>query len=297
MHLRELALLDCANNSKFVKVLSKRPTTIFSTKHSVAFWRGFSIKDAKYFNISDTTVKRLNNVPVEGMSGGKLVDLKEKLSCGVVFFNDGLHFLYLIKPNGVYIITSKLRTKHKVDNSVYIGNIMSGFLYYDFYSDTEHCYINNYIDCLINDDNLKIKDSTAKPIIKALANEKRAGSNDLFKLHLEDYNKKFNDTKLCLQAFIFIHFAKIIDTTRISTEHDARSFTDRIKNKANSTVNIIRVDTLYDENLKVINPFSVSGHYRNQPYGNGRSETRLIYIDSFMKSGYTRAATKETVGV
>lgn len=36
--------------------------------------------------------------------------------------------------------------------------------------------------------------------------------------------------------------------------------------------------------------FAVSGHFRLQPYGPGMSKRKLIYIDDFLKTGYTRKA-------
>ena len=34
------------------------------------------------------------------------------------------------------------------------------------------------------------------------------------------------------------------------------------------------------------------GHFRRQPCGKDRAQRRTIYIDSFMKTGYERKATK-----
>jgi len=42
-------------------------------------------------------------------------------------------------------------------------------------------------------------------------------------------------------------------------------------------------------------PFGVSGHFRNQPFGPGRSQSKLIYIEPFVKHGYTRKAGKKRI--
>jgi hypothetical protein len=296
MKLKELSLLDMVKNTKFLKMFSKKPTTIFATKHSCIFLTSFiNHSDMKYFHITDTTRKRLTNVPTEEISGGKLIDLKTKLSSGLVFFNDGLHFLYLIRNNGVYIMSSRQKVKRFVDDpSFHTGETMSGFLYFDFFSDSSDCYINNLLDATIKEDHLLNKEKELLPILKRLYKELSEGKKDLYDKYNEDLLLKWNDTRLCLQAFMFIHFAKVIHTTRVSEEYDTRSFSEKFKSKKEaSTINVIQVDTFYDETMKVINPFSVTGHYRNQPIGKGRSETKLIYIDNFMKSGYTRIATKE----
>jgi len=296
MKLKELSLLNIAKNTKFLKAFSKKPSTAFATKHACTFFASFiNNSDMKYFHITDTTKKRLANVPTEEITGGKLIDLKSKTSSGLVFFNDGLHFLYLIRNNGVYIMSSRQKSKRIVeDPTFYAGETMSGFLYYDFFSDSSACYINNILHALQNEDHLLRKERTLLPIMKRLGQEASEGKRELYNNYNEDFLQKWNDTRLCLQAFMFIHFAKVINTTRVSEEYDTRSFSEKLKNKeADSTVSVIQVDTLYDETMKVINPFSVTGHYRNQPIGKGRSETKLIYIDNFMKSGYTRIATKE----
>jgi hypothetical protein len=192
-------------------------------------------------------------------------------------------------------MSSRQKVKRFVDDpSFHAGETMSGFLYFDFFSDSSDCYINNLLDAATKEDHLLNKEKELLPILKRLYKELSEGKKDLYDKYNEDLLLKWNDTRLCLQAFMFIHFAKVINTTRVSEEYDTRSFSEKFKSKKEaSTINVIQVDTFYDETMKVINPFSVTGHYRNQPIGKGRSETKLIYIDNFMKSGYTRIATKE----
>lgn len=43
--------------------------------------------------------------------------------------------------------------------------------------------------------------------------------------------------------------------------------------------------------------FSVSGHFRLQPYGPGRTMNKLIFIEPFEKSGYKRVAGKSNASV
>ena len=300
MKLKELSLFtNIARNNKSLKRFSDKPCTVFSTKHSCVFFKSL-LNDSgmKYFHITDTTKQRLSNVPTEEISGAKLIDLKSKPQSGLVFFNDGLHFIYLIRGNGVYIMTSRQKSKKFVDDhSFYTSGIMSGFLYYDFFSDGKCCYINNILDTFNNSDHLLHKESSMLPLLKKMKKECEIGKLDLFNKYKEDFAQRNKDTKLCLQAFMFIHFAKVFNTSRISEECDTIKFSEKLTNKEIKMVDIIQVDTLYDETMTVINPFSVTGHYRNQPIGLGRSETKLIYIDGFMKSGYTRIATKDKCNI
>ena len=292
MNINDTMLFDVINNKKLIKEASTKGLTVFCTKHSKIFMSSFNNNnDIKYFHITNSTKKRIKNVPTEKITGSKLIELKQDK--GLVYFDCGLHFLYLIKKNGVYIMTSNLKSKKKVNDPLfYTGQIMDGFLYYDFFSDTSSCYINNPLDILQNKDNLLKHEIYALNIMQKIYKEQESAITETYDKYKEDYTVKWNNTKLCLQAFMFIFFAKIINTTKISQEGEKLSFSDKIKKKKQSLINIIEVDTFYDETMKVINPFSVTGHFRNQPCGKDRLERKTIYIDGFMKSGYERKATK-----
>lgn len=292
MKINDTILFDVINNQKLIKQLSERYYTGFCTKHSKILMSHFLNKnDMKYFHITDSTQKRIKNVPCENITGSKLSGLTHDK--GLVYFNNGLHFLYLIRKNGVYILTSKLKYKNKVnDKSFYVSQMMDGFLYFDFLSDSFSCFINNPLDILQNKSNELIKEKSSLDIIKKITKELEFGNSTTKLKYEQDYQVKWENTKLCLQAFLFIKFAKVINTTKISQENTKLSFSDRLKKKEQSFIDVIEVDTFYDESMKVINPFSVTGHFRNQPHGKDRSEIKTIYIDSFMKTGYERIATK-----
>lgn len=299
MELKDLMLMHVIHDKRHTKLFSEKSFTGFGTSHSILLFKSFhNLTDIKYFHITDTTKKRLDNVPVEEINGSKLINLKSNLSAGLVFFNDGLHFIYLIRNNGVYIMSSRCKYRKKYDDPLFaIGQIMSGFLYYDFYSDLKCCYLNNILDVINNPDHLIAKDFPSLQRLRKIRKLAEKGNYDLYNLEKPDLEQKYADTKLCLQAFMFIHFAKVINTTRVSKDYDTRSLIEKINHKEIPTYNVIEVDTFYDETMRVINPFSVKGHFRNQPFGVGLKETKLIYIDSFMKTGYTRTATKEKINL
>jgi hypothetical protein len=295
MTLKNLRLFDVIDKTKTLNLFSKRTFTTFCTAHSKTLFSGFKNKEnLKYFHITESTKKRIRNVPVHEITGNKLIDLKT--GKGIVYFNDGLHFVYLIRKNGVYIMTSSGKAKKQVtDPSFYVSEMMQGFLYFDFFSDSNACYINNVLDFKDNKDTLLMKERESILLLKKIYKEYKDGNSEKMDLYNDDYMKKWNDTKLCLQAFMFIFFAKVIDTKRISQENDDRSIREKLKKKKVREIDIIEVDTFYDENLSVINPFSVNGHFRNQPFGKNRKETKMIYIDGFMKTGYNRIATKTKI--
>jgi hypothetical protein len=109
------------------------------------------------------------------------------------------------------------------------------------------------------------------------------------KAQIEDDNIKTKKIWKAIQMFVFLKTAKVIDKTFISDNND---FTRKATNQSDKDDGIIVVDSHWDSSIKVINPFAVSGHFRNQPKKNEKKEwyTEIIYIDSFMKQGYSRGA-------
>jgi hypothetical protein len=300
MKIQDLCLYDWINNKPFVKEMSKYPSTVCLTNHSKILWSSFLYSnDMLNFHITDSTKERIKNVPVEDINGEKIIGLQNKPSKGIVYFSNGLHFIYLIRNNGVYILTSsKTKTKFSNNPSFVVGNTTSGFLYFDFFSKHKEQYINNPLDALHNKNNLLNKEPHVLNFLMSLTKKNKIESQRIYENLQKDYTYRYEETKLCLQAFMFIHFAKVINTTKISQTVDNRTLSEKIKKKAiKNDINIIQVDTTYDKNIHVINPFSVQGHFRNQPFGIGRKETKLIYIDDFMKTGYHRTATKNKINI
>lgn len=292
--LQDLMLYDIANTVTAVNKFAAVPVTSFATKHSKLLWTGFKdLSQIKKFYITPRTAERITRLPTDDIFGSSLISLKENLTKGIVYFDNGLHFLYHIRGNGVYIMTSSAKkAKSFADPLFGMSQVMDGFLYYDFYSNARETYINSVHDALTNKEHLLWQERSVRPIFRKVIKEVESGISTTFDSLQKDYQVKFDKTKLCLQAFMFIHFAKIIETSRISDDSDTRPFAERIRHPKKMSTDVISVDTFYDETMKVINPFSVTGHFRNHACGKGRVERKLIYIDGFMKTGYTRVATK-----
>jgi hypothetical protein len=60
----------------------------------------------------------------------------------------------------------------------------------------------------------------------------------------------------------------------------------------NSKLNITFCDSLWKQRINV-DGFKVSGHFRLQPFGEGRQKLKLIWIEEYDKQGYNRKATVE----
>lgn len=270
--------------------------TVFCTKNAKLLFSGFrysKFENTKLFYISDSSVDRIEalNISDGNINGLKLEWLSEKAGeTGFIYFSNGVHCLYYISKTGIHIMSSFGRWERITENPEFqIRELMSGYVYMDFSNDIISYWINNPLDIIEKKQNTFLFHD--KEYIKRLSSYGRGNADGLLDCKAE-YELKYNNTKSCLKAFVFIYCAKIINSTRLNIEQDL-TFKERIERKKTNTYNIIQVDTLYDESIKSINPFSVSGHFRNQPYGDGREKNKLIYIDSFMKMGYTRRATKE----
>ena len=95
--------------------------------------------------------------------------------------------------------------------------------------------------------------------------------------------------RTAVKMFLFLKTASIIEQTYIS-----EAPTCSYRRKPGEQRGYIRVDSTWDADITVLNPFVVRGHFRRQPKKNEKGEwiRVLIYIDSFMKNGYHRRAQK-----
>ena len=114
---------------------------------------------------------------------------------------------------------------------------------------------------------------------------KKASENLVFLDSLnKDFKVKNNIIFTAVKCFVFLKTASVIDKTFVSDsvnkKRDKFGFLP-IKN------DVVVINSFYDESIFVLNPFSVNGHFRQQPTREG---VKTIYIDSFMKNGYERKA-------
>ncbi len=105
---------------------------------------------------------------------------------------------------------------------------------------------------------------------------------------LHDYSYKSRILKECINTFIFLKTAKVVDETFIPFDGGRER---EYKKSDYGSKGVIKVDSFYNTNINVIAPFMVRGHFRNQPKKVDGIWTREpIYIDTFMKNGYHRRA-------
>lgn len=103
------------------------------------------------------------------------------------------------------------------------------------------------------------------------------------------HNYKAEKLITVLKMFLFLKTASVIDQTYISDGYNST-----YRRASRELRNYIQVDSTWDGDITVLNPFSVRGHFRHQNKKDEKGEwyKELIYIDAFMKKGYHRRATK-----
>jgi len=99
-----------------------------------------------------------------------------------------------------------------------------------------------------------------------------------------------------LKPMIFIELSganvKFID---IKSKSEYGNILKPIHIKNQTKVNVVYVNSLWNVGTIALGEFKVKGHFRLQPCGVNRSQTKLIFIDEFVKTQYIRKSKKELV--
>jgi len=93
---------------------------------------------------------------------------------------------------------------------------------------------------------------------------------------------------LIIQCEVFLQYAEI--ETKVLAPNNKESIACRYHNKLNLPITI--VDSTWYTTLVKSDSFKVRGHFRLQPFGSTKAQRKLIWINEFMKNGYTREAKK-----
>lgn len=102
--------------------------------------------------------------------------------------------------------------------------------------------------------------------------------------------KKFIQYKidLAIQFEVFMQYAQTEIKNLKPYHKDMSGVLCRYENKSKLPINII--DSTWFTSLVKSDSFKVRGHFRLQPYGHGLKNRKLIWINDFVKEGYTREA-------
>ena len=276
--ITDLHLFYLTYKTKFFEDMSKKniSCTLFCSTHSKKLVSDLvkHKKEVKKYSITESTSRRIDNVPVgnNDFSSGFFKHLSNiDMEIGFVSLPKRLHFIYVIDGVSVKMLIFKGKRKSISDSpESMLSKACVGFIYIDL--DDDECFINHYInnplDVSRNQDNTLIGDEC---YLDALMKMKK--SDSVLKNYRDDYDTKFNQVKKCLQSFVFMKFAKVYQETLISVDHKVSKKLKFTKSESE----IIKIDSFWDKSIEVINPFGVTGHFRNQAYGEGRKK-RKIYL-------------------
>lgn len=281
----------------------------------------FFLQQYNKFLFSDSCVVRAMNINIDKVPSESLTDLYFKTGeeRGIVMLSnkyEKINFQYAITPTqiilGVFVGTAadvkRIEDTDKLAsqvNDIHAGDVIinaSGITYIP--NSVLSMLVQSYITKNPDMVHEWLKDPFLGKQVR-LAYKELAISPD--GLILDDpirapflYNENARIQRLQAQlqiaakCFIFLKCASVVDKTFVSGKSTMCTYRRRKKEK---NIDYIYVDGHYDQSVSVTYPFKVSGHFRNQPKKkeNGEWYTELIYIDSFMKKGYTRKATKQKI--
>jgi len=101
-----------------------------------------------------------------------------------------------------------------------------------------------------------------------------------------------SSTIFYMNMCFFMDVAEIFEE-KISPKGKLKVHNCKYQNKTKQPLTVLNAN--YLKTSKRTEGFKVRGHFRWQPCGPNRSERKLIFVDSFEKSGYTIQAKKDTI--
>ncbi len=300
---------------KALKTFSRRESHVFYDRRTkTAFRRILSFpKPLNKYYFTDTTMLRVKAMDLSKCDESKLDYLFDKYGgeVGICICRDNnLAFVYVIGASNIQlIVTSGLSGTIFYEDVPLITTeaykMIPGACVINYQNADTDILVNNLISLLSskNKDLLNSVNRSSelrKEIYKINKEISKLPEDRIFKdipkndstylnLYVEDYIIKQGKILDAIKMFIFLKTASVVEKTFVS---ENQNYGSKSKSKNNDSVGIIVVDSTWDSSIHVINPFAVSGHFRDQPKKNdkGKWYKELIYIDSYMKSGYCRKA-------
>ena len=134
-------------------------------------------------------------------------------------------------------------------------------------------------------------------ITRAIYFEDGETQHDIFWYEMIDMDDKTSEEFIqrnfsLIPYFIFLDYAQIEEKI-VKANTKQRGISKKSGDTNLSDFDIKRIDSMYFTRIIREEGFSVSGHFRLQPCGEGLRDRKLIYINPFEKNGYTRRAKIE----
>lgn len=320
-------MIDFKNNfifsllqPKVLKKFSSYSSAMFYDKRTKTAFRKI-IAAPKPFNkyfFASTTMKRIKAIDLSSCHPNKLEYMFEKHGpeIGICICNeDNLGFVYIIGATDIQLVITSGTKKSVVLHSNNFGKVnyaplmktIVGACVISYQKNEVEILVNNTLSMLLtqkNNPDFKFHNEESRELIKMykelslmpknlkLDEITQRESPCLFNSY-QDIKIKTDKIWVAIQMFIFLKTANVIEQTFIS---ENTIYGNKSKSKENDLNGITVIDSTWDSSVHVINPFAVTGHFRNQPKKNKKNEwyKELIYIDSYMKCGYHRNAKKDT---
>lgn len=281
-------------------------------------------EENKTYLFTDTTMERLSSMSFEGLEPADIVNASQMSATEKGFVLTGgthqkLHFCYVVSPGQVVIsvMQGKIKTamsNHELGNTL-VGNIiidesdihlsptntLTPIFRLNKFRDSRVDVWLKYICAMSQDTALNVKklmkhimeivDDKTAPVTDILLkldlrNDPKFQQDELIQRNIKDYDYRYGLLVKALKMFLFLKCADITKFEYVNEDTLPKLSYLRGVKRMNYTV----VDSTWDKEITVNNPFVVRGHFRLQPIKDGK---RLIYIDSYWKKGYHRRSGAE----
>lgn len=156
--------------------------------------------------------------------------------------------------------------------AILLDNDKSGYIEYAF----------------VGQDIIFVHVSNTEETVKSYSTFSLLTKNYSAKIHKEENNES---DQFPIQLLVYLFYGEI--TTKIIKPKGKIKINSFSSVLNNTEYNITFVDSNWKQRINYDNPFIVSGHFRLQPFGEGRNKKRIIWIDEFMKKGYYRKSGVE----
>jgi len=313
MNLGKKLLYGHCTYKKGLSVFRNKSSCIFKHDTAKVFYSDMFNKKGvfnyKYYITKNTNI-RINNMDLSKLKPHNYISLyNDKVENGFIIDDEDLQIGYSIRPTEIILLSgsgSNSLISRNYESSHGIYKMANGIIYFNYLNDDVSIIPTNPLSVLFGlvDFNNSNLDQFEQIFIKKEGRKFLEYSNSinnnidilnidyntpLFDNYYNDFKVKYKNLVKSLKQFTFIKFANVLDKTFIA-DNTGLKHSDIIRGKKTNNSDIIKIDSFWNESIEVINPFSVSGHFRKQPIGKGRNDSKLIYIDSFMKTGYKRQA-------
>lgn len=279
----------------------------FMSKASYVYEAQYNLHGAeKIYYLTEKTMRRVRGMNVTSFLG------PDSEACKMVFTEDECKYIVFdtTSPYGIGSMAYCIKEGH-LYAKVYSGEYIAGYIISDEKDGYKLCMVPYSIFSMLHamsfpdmrNGGADIIDKQLKIVKKDFGEGSVAKMSNIELVRIskrKDFDKMYSHDMIedhitflgvlfeALGALIFLKTAEVY-----SQEYVPDSTPTFRRKKGYKPLNYILVDSTWDKNIDVNNPFPVRGHFKMQPYKkDGKWDKKLIYIESYMKTGYHRRAKK-----